>query len=140
MGKGQLPNQYHLLKGVAASYQLEKGIDADEFLFTYPDINYIAYKLKESEGRWPAFSRAYGLCISVADRIENKTLHFDFKENPVEVTLTGRLTPSSGRGGKQWAVFSYFHHNGHRGQARCLSAIKWFLCSGLLKIKINPRR
>ena len=97
--KLRLADRYHLLQKAVAPYQLERGIKASDYLFTYPDVGRMAEKLEESKHCWPEHSRAYAICISIADQVVNNTLHFNFKDSPVEVTLSGKLIPSSGRVG-----------------------------------------
>ncbi len=95
----KIGDTYKKLRQVASKYQLEKGIKASEFLFTYPDIEQIKIKLEASLSRW-GDSRPYALCIGVASDIVDNKLIFSYKNREIVVKLQGTLKKSSGRLGE----------------------------------------
>lgn len=95
-----IAEQYHKLKSATSSYLFAKGVPAQPFVFTYPNLPQIAEKLKASLSQWKG-NRAYAVCIAVADNIDDKTLVFTFKDKTITVTLEGLLKQSSGRLGKK---------------------------------------
>jgi len=105
LGNETIADRFKLLRKVAESYQLERGIKASRFLMTYPDVEQAAARLKENASQWPENSRPYALCIAIADKIEGKILRFAFKKKSVEVTLTGEIKQSSGRIGENSGPF-----------------------------------
>ncbi len=92
-----LLERYQFLKKAAASYELANKINAADFLFTYPDVDSIARKLKATKHQWSSYARPYALCITVADCIEGKTIQCHYKEKTIDVVLNGELKKSSGR-------------------------------------------
>lgn len=103
--KESISDRFESLRSAASSYQLEKGIKASRFLWTYPDVEQMALRLEKTKNQWPENSRPYALCIAVADQIDGKTLRFVFKEKTIEVTLLGDVKQSSGRIGAHSGPF-----------------------------------
>ncbi|WP_203368739.1 hypothetical protein [Cysteiniphilum marinum] len=94
-----ISDSYKALRQAARKYQLEKGIKASEFLFTYPDIEQIKQKLKGSLSRWGE-ARPYALCVAVASDIVGNKIIFKYKAKEIVVELNGILKKSSGRLGE----------------------------------------
>lgn len=101
----KLSDRFKLLKQVASEYELEEGVNASRCFFTYPDTDQMVLKLKESEHLWPANSRPYALCISIADEVVGNLIRFSFKEKTIEVKLDGVIKKSSGRLGEDSGPF-----------------------------------
>lgn len=98
--KTSIAEQFKQLKAVTKRYKFEKGINASDFVFTYPNVEQMADKLEKTAQKWQG-KRPYAVCIAIADRVEDKTAYFDYKQNPVSVTFSGTVTKSSGRLGKE---------------------------------------
>lgn len=94
-----IADKYKKIRQAASKYQLEKGIKASEFLFTYPDIEQIKAKLKGSLSQWGE-SRPYALCVAVASDVIGNKLIFKYKAKEIIVELGGTLKKSSGRLGE----------------------------------------
>ena len=102
--KTSIVEQLRQLKAVTKNYKFEKGVNANEFVFTYPNVEQIVTKLEQTADKWQG-KRPYAVCICIADRIEENTAYFDYKQNPVSVTFSGTVTKSSGRLGKESAPY-----------------------------------
>ena len=105
LGKETISDRFKSLRQAAKNYTLAKGINAYNYLWTYPDVEQAISRLEENKNRWPKGSRPYAICIAIADKIEDKTLYFNFKEKKIEVKLSGTIKASSGRLGDKSAPY-----------------------------------
>jgi len=101
----KLSDRFKLLKQVASEYELEEGVNASQCFFTYPDVDQMVVRLKETEHLWPSDSRPYALCVSIADDVIGNLIRFSFKEKTIEVELEGIIKKSSGRLGENSGPF-----------------------------------
>jgi hypothetical protein len=105
LGDDSVVDRFQSLKKVADAYRLEAGINASKYLWTYPNVDQMISKLKNTARFWPQYSRPYAVCVAVVDSIKEQYLRFQFKHQTIEVAIMGTVTPSSGRIGEHSAPF-----------------------------------